>query len=282
METALTHIRDQQQQTWDKFSPGWKKWDTWAMNFLRPMGTKIIEGLRIQPTDQVLDIATGTGEPGLSIARLASHGAVTGLDLSEGMLAVARENAAHQGLTNYTAVAGDACALPFPDQHFDAVSCRMGFMFFPDMLLAAQEMCRVLKPGGRLAACVWSAPAHNPWITTMMGTMGVHLALPAPPPGAPGMFRCAQPGMLASLLETAGFRNVREEEIQHRVEFDSPEGYWQNMMEVAAPVVAAMSQADEATKAAIKESLFAKLEPLAAAGKISLPFGSLVLAGEKA
>jgi len=69
MEAALAHIRDQQQQTWDTFSPGWRKWDSWTMNFLRPMGTKIIEALHIQPTDQVLDIATGTGEPGLSIAR---------------------------------------------------------------------------------------------------------------------------------------------------------------------------------------------------------------------
>jgi ubiquinone/menaquinone biosynthesis C-methylase UbiE len=277
MESALQHIRDQQQQTWDTFSPGWKKWDTWTMAFLRPMGTKIIEALRIQPTDQVLDIA----EPGLSIARLASQGRVTGFDLSEGMLAVARENAAHQGIPNYVAIAGDACALPFLDQQFDAVSCRMGFMFFPDMLLAAQQVYRVLKPGGRLATCVWSAPPHNPWITTMMSTMGAHLTLPAPAPLAPGMFRCAQPGMLAGVLEKAGFHNVREEEVRGSVEFDGPENYWQNMMEIAAPVVGAMSQADEATRAAIKEALLSKLKPLITDGKILLPFGSLVLVGEK-
>ena len=252
------------------------------MNFLRPMGTKIIEALRIQPTDQVLDIATGTGEPGLSIARLASQGHVTGFDLSAGMLAVARENAAHQGITNYVAVAGDACALPFPDQQFDAISCRMGFMFFPDMLLAAQQMHRVLKPGGRLATCVWSAPPHNPWITTMMSTIGAHLALPAPVPLAPGMFRCAQPGMLAGVLEKAGFHHVREEEVQSSVEFDGPEHYWQNMMEVAAPVVGAMSQANEATRLAIKESLFTTLKAKLVDGKISLPFGSLVLTAQKA
>ncbi|WP_223649022.1 class I SAM-dependent methyltransferase [Hymenobacter psoromatis] len=281
MEAALTQIRDQQQQTWDTFSPGWRKWDAWTMDFLRPMGTKIIEALHIQPTDQVLDIATGTGEPGLSIARLASQGSVVGLDLSVGMLAVAHDNAAQQGLANYAAVAGDACALPFLDQRFDAVSCRMGFMFFPDMLLAAQEMHRVLKPGGRLATCVWAAPAHNPWIATMMASMSPHLALPAPAPLAPGMFRCAQPGMLAGLLETAGFSGVHAEEVQSTVEFDGPEHYWQNMLEIAAPVVAAMSQADEATRAAIKATLFRKLEPLLVAGKLSLPFGSLVLTGEK-
>ena len=281
MEANLIQLRDQQQQTWDKFSPGWRKWDNWTMNFLRPMGAKIIEALHIQPTDQVLDIATGTGEPGLSIARLAPQGHVTGLDLSEGMLATARDNAAQQHLANYTALAGDACALPFPDAHFDAISCRMGFMFFPDMLLAAQQMYRVLKPGGRLATCVWSAPPHNPWITTMMSTISSQLALPAPPPGAPGMFRCAQPGMLAALLETAGFQHVREEELQSTVTFNGPEEYWQNMLEVGAPVVAAMSQADEATRAAIKQALFAKLEPLVADGKILLPFGSLVLVAQK-
>ena len=81
MEAALTQIRDQQQQTWDKFSPGWKKWDTWTMNFLRPMGQQIIDALHIKETDQVLDVATGTGEPGLAIAKLASRGHVTGFDL---------------------------------------------------------------------------------------------------------------------------------------------------------------------------------------------------------
>jgi ubiquinone/menaquinone biosynthesis C-methylase UbiE len=208
METALAQIRDQQQQTWDKFSPGWKKWDTWTMNFLRPMGEEIIHALQITDTDQVLDVATGTGEPGLTIARLARHGHVTGFDLSDGMLAVAREKATQLDLTNYEAVAGDVCALPFADQRFDAISCRMGFMFFPDMQLAAQEMYRVLKPGGRLATCVWSAPPHNPWITTMIGAVSSQLSLPAPVPQAPGMFRCAQPGLLAGLLEKAGFQNV--------------------------------------------------------------------------
>ncbi|MDO7884197.1 class I SAM-dependent methyltransferase [Hymenobacter cheonanensis] len=281
MDSALTHIRDQQQQTWDAFSPGWKNWDSWTMAFLRPMGTKIIEALHLRPTDQVLDIATGTGEPGLTIARLASQGSVVGLDLSAGMLATARENAARQGLTNYTTLAGDACALPFASDCFDAISCRMGFMFFPDMLLAAQEMYRVLKPGGRLATSVWAAPPHNPWITTMMGALSAHLSLPAPVPQAPGMFRCAQPGLLAGLLETAGFQNVREEEVQGSVQFDGPDGYWQNMTEVAAPVVAAMSRADGATRADIKANLFAKLAPLTVDGRIALPFASLVLAGEK-
>lgn len=281
MEATLLQIRDQQRQTWDTFSPGWKKWDTWTMDFLRPMGDAIIESLHIKPVAEVLDVATGTGEPGLTIARLAPRGHVTGLDLSEGMLATARENAARQSLSNYQAVAGDVCELPFAEGSFDAISCRMGFMFFPDMLLAAQEMYRVLKPGGRLATSVWAAPPLNPWVTTMMRTISVHLSLPTPTPNAPGMFRCAQPGMLAGLLQRAGFRNVNEREVTGAIDFTTPDEYWQNMTDIAAPVVAALSRADAATKSAIKEDVAAALEQNKADGKIHLRFGSLVLSAEK-
>lgn len=281
METALLQIRDQQQQTWDTFSPGWKKWDTWAMNFMRPMGDAIIQALHIQETDEVLDVATGTGEPGLTIARLATQGHVVGLDLSEGMLATARQNAEKQGILNYETVAGDVCELPFADQRFDAISCRMGFMFFPDMQLAAHELYRVLKPGGRLATSVWAAPPQNPWIGTMMGTISTQMALPAPVPLAPGMFRCAQPGMLAKMLQNAGFQNIQENTVSGILHYRSSEEYWQNMMEVAAPVVAILRQADEATRSAIKASLFATLEQKMVDGKIQLPFASLVLSAER-
>ena len=281
METTLLQIRDQQQQTWDKFSPGWKKWDAWAMNFMRPMGEAIIEALHIQATDEVLDVATGTGEPGLTIARLAARGHVVGLDISEGMLATARENAARQGIANYETVAGDVCELPFADQRFDAISCRMGFMFFPDMQLAAHELHRVLKPGGRLATSVWAAPPQNPWIGTMMGAIAAQMDLPAPAPQAPGMFRCAQPGLLASLLQKAGFQNVAEKTVSGILSFVDANEYWENMMEVAAPVVAIMSRADEATRSAIKAALFATLEQKMVEGKIQLPFAALVLSAEK-
>ena len=74
MEQQLTEIREQQKATWNKFSPGWKKWDEFTMNFLKPMGDKIIEALQIKADDHVLDIACGTGEPGLTIATLAPKG----------------------------------------------------------------------------------------------------------------------------------------------------------------------------------------------------------------
>src|SRR5579871_5214794 len=137
MEAQLEQIREQQKASWNKFSTGWRKWDDFTMAFLRPMGEEIIRGLQLKPTDNVLDIAAGTGEPGLIIAGIVTQGKVTLTDLSEDMLSIARDKASQMGLTNITTTVCDVCELPFADGSFDAISCRFGFMFFPDMLLAA-------------------------------------------------------------------------------------------------------------------------------------------------
>src|ERR1700712_3364837 len=130
MDAQQEQIREQQKSSWNKFSPGWGKWDSFVMKFLQPMGDAIIEKLHIAADDKVLDIATGTGEPGLTIAAMANKGTVTGTDLSDGMLKIAAENASAKGLKNYSTKVADVCELPFDDNSFTKISCRMGFMFF--------------------------------------------------------------------------------------------------------------------------------------------------------
>src|SRR5438045_9073820 len=103
-------------------------------------------------SEKILDVAAGTGEPGLTIASMIPNGSVVITDLAEGMLDVARENAAQRRIKNIETIACDVSEMPFDDNSIDAISCRMGFMFFPEMLFAAKEMHRVLKPGGRIAA----------------------------------------------------------------------------------------------------------------------------------
>ena len=192
MEAQLVQIREQQKEIWNRFSPGWKKWDDLTMNFLKPIGDEIIHLIKPKDVDVVLDVASGTGEPGLTIATRLRGGIVVIADLSEGMLEVARENAARRGIKNLEIVACDVSELPFPDNSFDSISCRFGFMFFPDMLLAAKEMVRVLKPGGRIAAAVWNVPEKNFWATAILSIINKNMQLMPPPPGAPGLFRCAK------------------------------------------------------------------------------------------
>jgi len=281
MEAQLEQIREQQKQTWNKFSSGWRKWDDFTMNWLKPMGEEIIRSLQLKETDTVLDLAAGTGEPGLSIAKIVKNGKVVITDLSEGMLEVARDNAARKGLSNVETLTCDVCELPFEDASFDAVSCRLGFMFFPDMEMAAREMMRVLKPGGRLATAVWGQPDKNVWITAIMRNINKHMEVPTPPPGAPGMFRCAQPGFLADLLRKSGLKNVSEREVTGKLNAGSNDQYWNFMNEVAAPVVAAMSKADAATKEKIKREVFELVDQKYPDKKAALDCGALVISGVK-
>ena len=132
-------IRAQQRETWDRFSPGWRKWDDVVVDWLAPVCTAMVDA--IDPADDAshLDVATGSGEPGLTIAGIARHGHVVLSDLSLGMLSGVRRAVADRGLSHVGVQEADASALPFDDASFDSVSCRFGFMFFPDMAAAARE-----------------------------------------------------------------------------------------------------------------------------------------------
>ena len=281
MEPQLTEIREQQKATWNKFSPGWKKWDDFTMNFLKPMGDAIIEELNVEENDVVLDVASGTGEPGMTIAAMAKNGKVTATDIADQMLSIAKENAAAKGLKNFETRTCDVCELPFEDNAFNKISCRMGFMFFPDMQMAANELFRVLKPGGKMATAVWAGPENNVWITTIMSIINKNMQLQPPPAGAPGMFRCAAPGFIRSILERSGFKNVNERLIKGKVSFADFNEFWGMMNEVAAPVVAALSKADDDMKQKIKT----EVEQLAAQHRsdkgLDLDYGSWVVSGSK-
>ena len=281
MEQQLEEIREQQKASWNKFSPGWKKWDDLMMDFLKPMGDEIIRLLRLKETDTVLDIAAGTGEPGLTIAKIVTNGKVVITDLSDDMLEIARENAMLKGIKNIETLACDVCELPFEDNTFDAISCRFGFMFFPDMLLAAKEMQRVLKPGGRIATSVWNGPEKNFWVTAAMGTINRNMELPPPPLGSPGMFRCAKDNQIVELFQQAGFVNVSQREVAGKLKSETTDVYWNMMTEVAAPFVAALSKADDAMKEKIRKEVYQQVNEKYPDGNVQIDSSALVIYGEK-
>lgn len=283
METALERVRDQQQATWNKFSAGWKKWDDLVLAWITPVGNALLEAANLMPTSRVLDVASGTGEPGLSAAARVPRGKVTITDLAEKMLQVAEESAARRGLTNVETRQADAGALPFEDGSFDAVTARFGFMFFPDVLGATRELARVARPGARVTAAVWGAPEKNPWATTIMGTIAKHVEMPTPPPGSPGLFRCAAPGYMAGVFREAGLRHVTETEVSVPAQFDDADQYFTFMNEIAAPVVAGLALADEPTRARIKDAVIAAVNGngRSPSGKLRLAGTALVITGEK-
>jgi ubiquinone/menaquinone biosynthesis C-methylase UbiE len=281
MEQQLEQIREQQKESWNRFSSGWKKWDELVMDFLKPMGNEIIKMLNPQNNDVVLDVAAGTGEPGLTIASMLQSGKVVITDLSEDMLAIALQNAEQRGIKNIETCACDVCDLPFPDNTFDAISCRFGFMFFPDIQLATKEMVRVLKPGGKMATSVWSVPEKNFWVTAIMGTINKNMDLPVPPPDAPGMFRCAKDGLIKDLFLQEGLKNVSQKEVAGKLNAKTTDGYWNMMLDIGAPIVAALSKADDATKEKIKREVFEIVNQKYPDGNVIIDSSALIIYGEK-
>ena len=281
MSLPLEEIRDQQRATWNKFSPSWKKWDDLNMDLLKPMGDEIIRSINPRGAEVVLDIVAGTGEPGLTIATMLKGGKVVITDLSEDMLEIARENAMKRDIKNIETRVCDVCALPFADNTFDAISCRLGFMFFPDMLLAAKEMVRVLKPGGKIATSVWNVLEKNFWITAILGTISRHMDLPAPLPGARGMFRCAKEGLISDLFLEAGLKNIKQKEIAAKMQFKTADIYWDMMTEVITLVVLALNNAEDDIKENIRKEVYHLLDQKYPAGNILMDSSALLIEGVK-
>src|SRR5260221_10189854 len=124
---------------------------------------RMLEAAGAEPGDHVLDIAAGTGDQSLLAARLVGpSGSILATDSSADMLDIAARVVQQEGLTTITTRVMDAEQLDLQDNAFDAVICRLALMLIPNLQPALREIRRVLKPGGKLAALVWSAPENNP------------------------------------------------------------------------------------------------------------------------
>jgi len=274
-------IRDAQRATWAGLSGGWEKWDLVIMDQLGPVGTAMIESLDIAGNQQHLDIAAGTGEPGLSIAQLAPNGRVVVTDLVAEMLDVAARRADAQGVTNIETKVCSADDLPFGDAIFDSVSVRFGYMFFPDAAKATAEFARVLKPGGRICSSVWVKPDENPWTTILMQAIGSEVTLTPALPDAPNMFRCAAPGYVDAVYAAAGLRAVTAWDVGVELVTSSPAEYWQMMSEHVSLAVTALQQVDAAARKRIRASVMTNASAYEREGKIRVPGVARCIVGTK-
>ncbi len=278
---SADEIRDAQRVTWAGLSAGWDKWDSVILDQLGPVGAAMIERLDIALDQQHLDIASGTGEPGLSIARLSPKGRVVLTDLAPEMLDIAARRAKAQGLTNIETKVCSADGLPFDDSTFDSVSVRFGYMFFPDMPQATAEFARVLKPDGRLCSSVWVKPEENPWTSIAMQAIATEAALAPPDPAGPNMFRCAAPGVVSALYEAEGLRDVAEWDVDLELVTRSPAEYWDMISEHVSIAVAALQKVDEPARDRIRATAMAKVSAFERDGKVRVPGVARCIVGTK-
>jgi SAM-dependent methyltransferase len=207
--------------SWKYTEDYYKKYtlDTWdecaekylpLMRQLAPFHSFVLDRLNPQPGERALDVATGPGEPAMSIAaRVAPDGYVTGVDLSPNMVEVAKKNAAKRMLKNIEFLTMDAEKLKLPDNRYDAVTSCFGFQIMTDPEAAANEVFRVMKPGGRAAMTVWSRGDKSPAINVLIGPMLEH-AEPDENGYLPTPYEYGGVGELTGMLQKHGFVDAQE------------------------------------------------------------------------
>jgi ubiquinone/menaquinone biosynthesis C-methylase UbiE len=278
-QNAPSNPKELIRQEWTGAAPLWQKWNAKFVIQTSAATELVVRGADVAAGMNILDLASGTGEPALSLARaVGAQGRVVASDLVPEMLEFARHNAAVQGLTNLEFRIADAEQLPFSDGRFDRVTCRFGVMLFPDIPRALAEIRRVLKPGGRICFAVFGSMQENPIFAVSLGPFLKRAKMPPPPPDAPHMFRFADAAKLENALTSAGFRDVRTQ--KYPVIFPWPgsaEESWEATRDLAAQfkkALAAISPAevDEATREAL-----AGIRTFQAGDRINLP-GTVIIA----
>lgn len=205
-------IKERVQQKWHTVAEGWHRWQPQWAAYSRALTEAIVQEAQIRPGMRVLDLASGAGEPALSLVQaVGPDGHVTATDVAPGMIATVEELIRQQGFMNLACQPADAEELPFADQTFDVVTSRLGVTSFPHPERALQEAYRVLKPGGRVALMVWGPAEEQGFFTSAIALVAQYVPMSPPDPSCPDAFRFAAPGSLSALMQRAGFREIKEE-----------------------------------------------------------------------
>lgn len=172
-------------KTRDTYNAASDHFDDAPLAFWDRYGRRTVEQLGLKPGSSVLDVGCGTGASALPAAEaIAPDGSVIGVDLSEKLLAIAREKAARQGLQNIEFRSGDMENLGFPDGHFDAVISVFSVFFVPDMQKQVRELWRMVRPGGQLAITFWGTnfaePMFGQWLAALQEVRPDLAAIPRP------------------------------------------------------------------------------------------------------
>jgi ubiquinone/menaquinone biosynthesis C-methylase UbiE len=270
--TNAEQMKDSQRQLWDGLSGAWEQYDNWFQRQTHTVAEWLCRVADLRAGQRVLDLASGSGQPALTAARLVRPGgSVVATDLSEEMLRVARRKANMADIDNMEFKVMDAENIDFPDDTFDAVTCRWGLMFCPNPARAIKEVHRVLKPHRPFATTVFSTAENNPWFALSLKVAAEALGIPAPGPDAPTPLRLHDTGRLKQMLADAGFQNIEIESRPFALEFSSVDEAWTITSQFTPMFANAMKTLDDAGKADLKAKWAEVCQTYREGGKVRFP-----------
>jgi ubiquinone/menaquinone biosynthesis C-methylase UbiE len=240
-----------------------------------PFAERLVEHAGVRSGSRVLDVACGTG----AVSRVASRhagtdGSVTGVDLGEPTLAVARAWPVDDGAAPISYVQSDATALALDDRAFDVALCQQGLQFFPDRAGALAEIHRRLEPGGRLAIATWKDFEHTPFVViakALARHVGAEAAQMMHSP-----FALGDGAALTGLISAAGFHDVEVFDETITCTWASHPEFARRAI-AAGPIAALFDGASEQAQRAVADEVAAHLQPYALAdGRLRMAMTSNV------
>jgi ubiquinone/menaquinone biosynthesis C-methylase UbiE len=246
-----SQFKESQRQNWNNVANGWQKWWKAFEQDAQKVNERLIELAGIEEGYRVLDIATGTGEPAITAAKkVGDKGYVLATDISPQMLSIAKRRANSLGLESIIEFKEcDAETIDLPAS-FNAVLCRWGLMFFPNLITTLINIHDLLSNSGRIAAAVWSEPAKVPKLYTAIDVVTRELGISDSPSysKAHSPFSLANITTLKDAFIQAGFKDVSFEYLNVIFEFASAEDYTDFAMSIIGPIQNMLANEDEKRK----------------------------------
>jgi len=246
------------------------------------MTDALLSAAAISPDSVVLDLAAGSGDPALSIAKRLVGGTVIALDSSRTGLLQANNHAKQLGLSaKVKSVQADAHAIPLARNCVDRITCRCGIMFFNDTGLVMSEVLRVLKPGGRAAFLVWGS-FEQPFFDATVAAVLRLVPGAQVPTQALAMFQFAAPGSLEGVLRAAGFCDIREKALTvPRIWSGSPEELWAYQQEISVLCHPLFESIPGDSRSKVDAEVSALLSRFRSGSILSVPVNVIVATGER-